>query len=51
VRTAAALNIHRNTLIYRLDKIAELSGHPSRDHQAALALYLACIADQTEPDP
>ena len=49
VRTAAALNIHRNTLIYRLDKIAELSGSPPRDHQTGLALYLACIADQIEP--
>ncbi|KAB2340658.1 sugar diacid utilization regulator [Actinomadura rudentiformis] len=49
VRTASTLNIHRNTLIYRLDRIAHLSGHPVRDHPAALALYLACIADQVEP--
>ena len=48
VGTAAALNIHRNTLIYRLGKIAELSGSPPRDHQTGLALYLACIADQIE---
>jgi carbohydrate diacid regulator len=46
VQAAAALHIHRNTLIYRLDKIAQLTGKPVRDHRAALALYLACMADQ-----
>jgi len=28
VRAAAVLNIHRNTLVYRLDKIAQLTGCP-----------------------
>ncbi|WP_433461990.1 CdaR family transcriptional regulator [Spirillospora sp. CA-128828] len=51
VRTADTLNIHRNTLIYRLHKIAELSGHSPRDRRAELALYLACIADQMEAGP
>jgi carbohydrate diacid regulator len=46
VHAAAALHIHRNTLVYRLNKIAELTGRPVRDHRAALALYLACLADQ-----
>lgn len=48
VRTAAALHIHRNTLIYRLDKIARLTGRPWRDHRASLAIYLACLADQLD---
>ena len=48
VHAAAALHIHRNTLVYRLDKVAQLSGRPVRDHRAALALYLACLADQLD---
>jgi carbohydrate diacid regulator len=48
VRAAAALHIHRNTLIYRLDKIARLTGRPTNDHRATLALYLACLADRLE---
>jgi carbohydrate diacid regulator len=50
VRAAAALHIHRNTLVYRLNKIAQLTGKPVRDHRAALALYLACLADQLDDD-
>lgn len=48
VRAAAALNIHRNTLVYRLDKIAQISGRPTSQHAAWLALYLACVADQLD---
>jgi carbohydrate diacid regulator len=48
VHAAAALHIHRNTLVYRLDKIAQLTGSPVRDHRAALALYLACLTDQLD---
>lgn len=48
VRAAAALHIHRNTLVYRLDKIERLTGRPLRDHRATLALYLACLADQLD---
>lgn len=45
VRAAEALNIHRNTLVYRLDKVgaARTGGHADR-----LALYLACMADRLE---
>lgn len=50
VSAAAALHIHRNTLVYRLNKIAQLTGKPFRDHRAALALYLACLADQLDDD-
>jgi carbohydrate diacid regulator len=48
VHAAAALHIHRNTLVYRLNKIAKLTGRPVRDHRAALALYLACLTDQLD---
>jgi carbohydrate diacid regulator len=50
VRAAAALHIHRNTLVYRLNKIAQVTGRPVRDHRATLALYLACLADQLDDD-
>ena len=50
VRAAAALHIHRNTLVYRLNKIAQLTGRSVRDHRAALALHLACLADQLDDD-
>lgn len=46
VRAAAALHIHRNTLIYRLDKISRFTGESVREPRAAVALYLACLADQ-----
>ncbi|MFI7132208.1 CdaR family transcriptional regulator [Nonomuraea sp. NPDC050153] len=48
VKAASALNIHRNTLLYRLDKIAALSGHSGDDHVARLGMYLACVADQVD---
>lgn len=44
VDAAAALTIHRNTLVYRLEKVEGLLGHPWRDHRAMLALYVACLA-------
>jgi carbohydrate diacid regulator len=51
VRTAAALYIHRNTLVYRLGKIEEVTRRSLRDHPATLALYIACLADQLDnPD-
>ncbi|MFF0016611.1 CdaR family transcriptional regulator [Streptomyces sp. NPDC005374] len=45
VRTAAALHIHRNTVVYRMNKIEQLTGRPLRDHHTTLALYLACLTD------
>ncbi|OLB78437.1 MAG: sugar diacid utilization regulator [Actinobacteria bacterium 13_2_20CM_2_71_6] len=50
VHAATALHIHRNTLVYRLNKIAQLTGKPVRDHRAAVALYLACLTDQLDDD-
>lgn len=46
VAASRQLHIHRNTLLYRLDKIERLGGRPWRDHRAMLTVYLACLADQ-----
>jgi carbohydrate diacid regulator len=45
VAAAATLNIHRNTLLYRLDKLEQLLGRSWRDHRGMLATYVACLAD------
>lgn len=45
VEAAAALNIHRNTLLYRLGKIERLLGRPWRDHRVMLTAYVACLSD------
>lgn len=47
VRASAALHIHRNTLVYRMNKIEQISGRSLRD-RGALSLYLACLADQLD---
>jgi carbohydrate diacid regulator len=44
VRTADPLAIHRNTLLYRLTKIEELTGRGVREPRTVMALYLACLA-------
>jgi carbohydrate diacid regulator len=48
VAASEALHIHRNTLVYRLDKIERLLEHPWRDHQFMLTLYLASLADHLQ---
>jgi len=45
VEAARALNVHRNTLVYRLGRIATETGWPTTDRRHWLALYLACLAD------
>ena len=40
---AQRLHIHRNTLIYRLQKIQRITGRDMRDHRYALAAHLACL--------
>lgn len=45
VEAARALNLHRNTLVYRLRRIAAETGWPTTDRRRWLALYLACVAD------
>lgn len=46
VTTAQRLGIHRNTVIYRLDKISRLTTRDAREPRVAIALYLACLVDQ-----
>jgi carbohydrate diacid regulator len=48
VAAANALQIHRNTLVYRLGRISERSRVAQDDRRRWLALYLACVADQVE---
>jgi len=45
VLTAQRLSIHRNTVIYRLDKIARTTTRDVREPGVAIALYLACLID------
>ncbi|WP_244188166.1 PucR family transcriptional regulator [Streptomyces regalis] len=45
VRTSQRLAVHRNTLLYRLTKIEELTGRGVREPRTAMAMYLACLAD------
>ncbi|MFD9279849.1 helix-turn-helix domain-containing protein [Streptomyces mirabilis] len=43
--TAPRPAIHRNTPLYRLAKIEELSTRAVRDPRTAMTPYLACLAD------
>ncbi len=40
-RTAEQLSLHRNSLLYRLQRIAEISGHDLEDHETRLSLQVA----------
>ena len=44
---AARLGIHKNTLQYRLRRLAEITGHDPRRLRDALSLYLATMMDTT----
>jgi carbohydrate diacid regulator len=48
VRASAALHVHRNTLVYRLDKIEKQLGVAIRDPRAGICLYLACLVDELD---
>jgi len=48
VDAASALHIHRNTLLYRMAKIEQITGRSLRDHSASITMYLACLADQID---
>jgi carbohydrate diacid regulator len=42
------LHIHKNTLLYRLNKIERIGGKSLRDYRHAFAVYLACLLDELE---
>ncbi len=48
-QTSEALFIHRNTLLYRLDRIQELTGHELSKSEMRLALHLALKVWQLRP--
>lgn len=48
VDTARTLKVHRNTLVYRLERLEELTGSSLRDYRHAFALYLACLLTDLE---
>jgi carbohydrate diacid regulator len=45
-KAAVRLHVHRNTLIYRLDKIARLLHRSLDEPGLAVALYVTCVIDQ-----
>ncbi len=49
VRAAARPHIHRNTLIYRLDKAGTRTGRNPRELGDGLRFYLACLTERLEP--
>lgn len=46
--TAAALYLHKNTLQYRLDKIAEKTGLDPRAYASSVELYIALLLEEGE---
>ncbi|BBX36539.1 sugar diacid utilization regulator [Mycolicibacterium mageritense DSM 44476 = CIP 104973] len=50
-KAAAALHVHRNTLIYRLDKIARMLGRPLDESGLAVAVYVTCVLDRLGRGP
>ena len=51
VESAARLEIHRNTLSYRLKQIAMLTSHDPADPSCRLLLHLALLAAELPPAP
>jgi purine catabolism regulator len=49
-RTADSLYVHRNTLLYRLERIQELTGHDIDQADMRLAMHLALKLWQLRPD-
>jgi carbohydrate diacid regulator len=48
IRASAALHVHRNTLVYRLDKIEKQFGVAIRDPRTGICLYLASLLDELD---
>lgn len=42
------LHIHKNTLLYRLNKIERIGGQSLKDYRHAFAVYLACLLDELD---
>jgi carbohydrate diacid regulator len=42
------LHIHKNTLLYRLNKIERICGQSLKDYRHAFAVYLACLLDELD---
>ena len=51
LRVAERLHVHRNTLLYRLAKIEQLSARQMREPTQAIAMYLAALADLLDSPP
>lgn len=51
VEAAARLQIHRNTLAYRLRQISEVTGQDATDPERRLMLHLALLAQTLPPVP
>ncbi len=49
-QTAESLFVHRNTLLYRLDRIQDLTGHDLNQSDMRLALHLALKLWQLRPE-
>ncbi|WP_197373566.1 CdaR family transcriptional regulator [Mycolicibacterium baixiangningiae] len=45
-RAAERLHVHRNTLIYRLDKVARLLNRSLDEPGVAVAVYVTCVLDR-----
>ncbi len=45
---ARELHVHRNTLIYRLERIQEITGSNLEDGETRLALYVAVLANEVK---
>lgn len=46
VKASSRLHVHRNTLIYRLEKIKSLTDYDIRDFRTCFNLYFALILDE-----
>ncbi len=50
-KAAERLHVHRNTLTYRLDKVARVLGRSLDEPGLAVALYVTCVIDQIGHSP
>lgn len=48
--TTAELRAQPETVVYRMNKIEQITGRPLREHRTTMALHLACLADRMGSD-